>query len=322
MCNVNDERGYLRIGVLAERTGVSPEVLRAWEQRYDLLRPSRSAGGFRLYSDDDLRRVQLTTDLIASGLSTGEAARQALEADISAAPPVDGLLVEDLAGRLREALDAMDAEVAHLAFDRLLASVSIATMLGEVVLPYLRELGDRWATGEVSVAQEHFASNLIRGRLLGLARDWGSGEGPNVLLACPPGEAHDLGLIVFGIEVARRGWRVTFLGADTPIATIEATARRLRPDARGPCSFRPRPRAWGSGCDPIARGRRTGRDRWERESRGRPGDGREPVARRPDRGRSHSDTAPLNVSVYGGVRSVHEQGRLLHGVLPRRIHRR
>ena len=230
MCNVNDERGYLRIGVLAERTGVSPEVLRAWEQRYDLLRPSRSAGGFRLYSDEDLRRVQRTTDLIASGLSTGEAARQALEADIAEAPPVDGLLVEDLAGRLREALDAMDAEVAHLAFDRLLASVTIATTLGEVVLPYLRELGDRWATGEVSVAQEHFASNLIRGRLLGLARDWGSGEGPNVLLACPPGEAHDLGLIVFGIEVARRGWRVTFLGADTPIATIEATALRLRPE--------------------------------------------------------------------------------------------
>ena len=230
MCNVNEERGYLRIGVLAERTGVSPEVLRAWEQRYDLLRPSRSAGGFRLYSDDDVRRVQRTTDLIASGLSTGEAARQALEADIAEAPPVDGLLVEDLARRLREALDAMDAEVAHLAFDRLLASVTIATILGEVVLPYLRELGDRWATGEVSVAQEHFASNLIRGRLLGLARDWGSGEGPNVLLACPSGEAHDLGLIVFGIEVARRGWRVTFLGADTPIATIEATALRLRPE--------------------------------------------------------------------------------------------
>ena len=206
-------------------------MLRAGEQRYDLLRPSRSAGGFRLYSDGDERRVRRTTELMASGLSAGEAARQALEADISTpSAPVDGVLVEELAGRLREALDEMDAEVAHLAFDGLLGGVSITTVLSEVVLPYLRELGDRWATGEVSVAQEHFASNLIRGRLLGLARDWGAGEGPNVLLACPPGEAHDLGLIVFGIEIARRGWRVTFLGADTPIATIEATARRLRPE--------------------------------------------------------------------------------------------
>lgn len=226
---MNDGRGYLRIGVLAERTGVSPELLRAWEQRYGLLRPSRSQGGFRLYSDDDERRVRLTTDLIASGLSASEAARQALQADVSIPPPIDGVVVEELAGRLRESLDAMDAEGAHRVFDRLLASVSVATVLGEVVLPYLRELGERWLTGEVSVAQEHFASNLIRGRLLGLARDWGAGEGPIVVLACPPGEAHDLGLIVFGIEVARRGWRVIYLGPDTPIATIEATARRLRP---------------------------------------------------------------------------------------------
>jgi MerR family transcriptional regulator, light-induced transcriptional regulator len=222
-------QGYLRIGVLAQRTGVSPELLRAWEQRYGLLHPSRSEGGFRLYSDDDERRVRLTTDLIANGLSAAEAARQALEADVSTPPPVDGVLVGELAGRLRESLDAMDAEVAHLVFDRLLATLSVTTVLGEVVLPYLRELGDRWATGDVSVAQEHFASNLIRGRLLGLARGWGAGEGPNVLLACPPGEAHDLALIVFGIEVARRGWRVTFLGADTPMATIEETVRRLRP---------------------------------------------------------------------------------------------
>ncbi len=224
-----DEQGYLRIGVLAQRTGVTPELLRAWEQRYGLLRPSRSQGGFRLYSDDDERRVRLTTDLIASGLSAAEAARQALEADVSTPAPADGVLVEELAGRLRDALDGMDAEGAHLVFDRLLASLSITTVLGEVVLPYLRELGDRWAAGEVSVAQEHFASNLIRGRLLGLARGWGAGEGPHVLLACPPGEAHDLALIVFGIEVARRGWSVTFLGADTPMTTIEETVHRSGP---------------------------------------------------------------------------------------------
>jgi DNA-binding transcriptional MerR regulator len=226
---VIDQQGYLRIGVLAQRTGVSPEVLRAWEQRYGLLQPSRSQGGFRLYSDEDERRVRLTTDLIARGSSAAEAARQALEADVSTPSPADGLLVEELAGRLRDALDAMDAEVAHLTFDRLLATLSVTTVLGEVVLPYLRALGDRWAAGEVSVAQEHFASHLIRGRLLGLARGWAAGEGPNVLLACPPGEAHDLALIVFGIEVARRGWHVTFLGADTPTATIEETVRRLRP---------------------------------------------------------------------------------------------
>lgn len=95
--------------------------------------------------------------------------------------------------------------------------------------PYLHDLGKRWAAGSASVAQEHFAASLIRGRLLGLARDWGTGLGPLVLLACLPGEAHDLGLVAFGVLVARRGWRVTFLGADTPLDALADTVRTLDP---------------------------------------------------------------------------------------------
>jgi DNA-binding transcriptional MerR regulator len=220
--------GTLRIGELARRTGVSPELLRAWELRYGLLQPSRSAGGFRLYSTADERRVRRMTTLIADGLSAAEAARQALDAD-EAQPPAEAPVVDHLAEQLRTALDGFDGAAAHAALDRLLASVSLDVVLADVVLPYLRELGDRWAVGRASVAQEHFASNLLRGRLLGLARDWGTGTGPSVLLACPPGEAHDLGLIIFGLLVARRGWRVIFFGADTPVDTLVASARVVRP---------------------------------------------------------------------------------------------
>ncbi len=228
---MNGSHGYLRIGELARRTGVSPERLRAWEQRYGLLQPARSQGGFRLYSDEDAMRVRRTTELIHGGLSAAEAARRALGADVRPAISDDTeiALVEDLRRRLRASLDAMDGEGAHAVVDRLLATLSIDAVLRDVVLPYLRELGDRWANGEVSVAQEHFASNLIRGRLMGIARGWGAGDGPSVVLACPPGEAHELGLIVFGIEIARRGWRVIYLGADTPPATIEAAIRTSRP---------------------------------------------------------------------------------------------
>ncbi len=105
-----------------------------------------------------------------------------------------------------------------------MAAFSVETVLQQVLLPYLHVLGDRWSSGEASVAQEHFASALIRGRLLGLARGWGNGSGPSVVLACPPGEEHDLGLIMFGIALARRGWRVTYLGQDTPFDTIRQTA--------------------------------------------------------------------------------------------------
>ena len=219
--------GYLRIGELAKRTGTSPELLRAWEQRYGLLRPSRSPGGFRLYSDDDEARIRRTKALIAEGLSAAEAARRALAA---AAPEEAGVSArEAFATELREALDRFDEEAANRALDRLFGTFSVEAVLGEVLLPYLRILGERWAAQEVSVAHEHFASSLIRGRLLGLARGWGTGSGPSVLLACPPGEEHDLGLIMFGIAAARRGWRVTYLGQDTPVATIEEAVSSIEP---------------------------------------------------------------------------------------------
>ena len=218
----------MRIGELSRRTGVSPELLRAWEQRYGLLRPTRSQGGFRLYSGEDEARVRRTSALIAEGMSAAEAARMSVASAVTE-PAVEQPLVGDLAGQLREALDNFDGAAGHAVLDRLLGAVSVEFAVIQVLIPYLHELGEPWADGSVTVAQEHFASNLVRGRLLGLARDWGAEGASSAVLAGMPGEAHDIGLILLGILISRRGWRVTFLGADTPFDTLEATVRGLRP---------------------------------------------------------------------------------------------
>ncbi len=217
----------VRIGELARRTGVSAELLRAWEQRYGLLRPERSSGGFRLYSAADEARVRRMTALIASGVSASEAAARATRDE-----PItqEGAATDELARELRGALDRFDAEGAHEALDRLLATVSVEIAITEVLVPLLHELGDRWETGAATVGQEHFASNLVRGRMLGIARGWANGAGPTFVLACPPGEEHDLGLMMFGIALARRGARVVFLGADTPVTTIAETVRDVEPE--------------------------------------------------------------------------------------------
>lgn len=221
--------GYLRIGELSRRVGVAPALLRAWQSRYGILAPARSPGGFRLYDADDERRVRAMLANLDKGYPASEAARLAL----AGGTPADGenrssdlaLGVRDL----RESLDDYDDARANRALDRLFATFSTETVLADVVLPYLRDLGDRWERGEASIAQEHFASNMVRGRLLGLARGWGQGAGPRAVLACAPGELHDLGLVVFGIALRARGWRVTFLGADTPIETLFDVAGTLRP---------------------------------------------------------------------------------------------
>ena len=210
----------LRIGEFARRTGVSPELLRAWERRYGLLRPERSSGGYRLYGTEDELRVRAMTGALGRGISAGEAAKLAL----GDAPDLPS------AATLVEALVAFDDVGAHAALDRLLTSLTLETVLQESVLPALKELGDRWQRGEITIGQEHFASNLLRGRMLGLARGWDRGSGPRALLACPTGEQHDLPLIAFGLALREHGWRITYLGADTPLSTIDETATALRPD--------------------------------------------------------------------------------------------
>ena len=215
-----NERGNLRIGELSRRVGVSPELLRAWERRYAVLQPTRSPGGFRLYSEADEERIRAMQHNLERGLSAAEAAQAVLLGRGAVEVMAPGLS-ESRAG-LQDALERYDEAQVQALFDRLLAAFDTDTVLVEVVLPVLRSLGEGWTEGRITIAQEHFASSVLRGRLLGLARGWGRGSGPVAVLACPPGEQHDLALLMFGIALREAGWRITFLGADTPIATIES----------------------------------------------------------------------------------------------------
>ena len=226
------EESAVRIGELSRRTGVSVELLRAWERRYGLLRPARSAGGFRLYTADDERHVRLMQRQLGRGLAAAEAARAAL-ADDEAATATDtpSALLDAGRERLARALDDLDETAAHTALDSLLAGFTLETVLSAAILPHLAALGDRWERGEATIAQEHFASNLLRGRLLALARNWDRGSGPRAVLACAPGEMHDLPLIAFGLALAGRGWRVTYLGPDTPVESLTDAGAVVQPDA-------------------------------------------------------------------------------------------
>lgn len=217
----------LRIGELSRRVGVPVESLRAWERRYGLLAPSRTQGGFRLYGEDDVARVLAMRANLDRGLSAAEAARLALAdavGEVSPAPVRD-------AAELVAALDRFDESAAQAALDQLLAALTLEVVLRDVLVPYLHELGERWRRGEASVAQEHFASNLVRGRLMALARSWDRGSGPRALIACAEGELHDLPLLGFGLVLRGYGWRISYLGADTPVASIVEAAESLAADA-------------------------------------------------------------------------------------------
>jgi len=226
-----DESAQLRIGELSYRVGVSPDVLRAWEKRYRLLKPTRSSSGYRLYSERDEWRVRLMQQKLWSGLSTAEAALAVERMERDSELP-DGSVETpiELGQQLGDALESFDEERAHELLDRLLGLHGLERAIRDGLMPYLSDLGERWARRELSVAQEHFASRLIEGRLLALARGWNRGPGRRAVLACPSGEEHTLPLVCFGLVLRNRGWRNVYLGADTPPSSVHMAADTVEAD--------------------------------------------------------------------------------------------
>jgi MerR family transcriptional regulator, light-induced transcriptional regulator len=164
---------------------------------------------------------------LAGGIAAAEAAR--LAGGEALGTPEPALSPHTARADLSAAFSDFDEDAAQHVLDDVLAGMTLDAALADVVVPYLHELGERWARGDASVEEEHFASGVLRGRLLGLARGWGRGLGSRALLACAPGEQHDLGLIGFGLALRARGWRVGFLGADTPVRSVANAADAFEP---------------------------------------------------------------------------------------------
>ena len=223
----------LRIGELSRRTGLSADVIRAWERRYDLLRPERTAGGYRMYSADDISRLRLMQHYLARGVPTSQAAGLVHRVQTAALDANPGVPPGDVAKALRvlrDSLEGFDDRAADRTLERLLGVFAPGAVLRDVVLPYLRELGDRWTRGETTIAREHFASSFLEGWMRTMARDW-SRSGPHrAVLACVPGERHTLGLMAFGLALNDLGWRVTYLGADVPVPAVDEAARAVAAD--------------------------------------------------------------------------------------------
>jgi MerR family transcriptional regulator, light-induced transcriptional regulator len=224
----------MRIGDLSGRTGVGTHQLRAWERRYGLLRPRRSAGNYRLYAPADEARVRLMQRYMGEGIPPAQAAELTIAARFAVSAG-DGRQVplRDAAAaqeEIRKSLACFDETSAQRTLERLFVAFTPTTVTRDVLMPFMHEVGEQWSAGHVSIAEEHLATNFFQARLLALARGWDRGLGPRALLACAPNEQHALGLIVFGIALHELGWRITYLGADTPIETLTEVAEIIHPE--------------------------------------------------------------------------------------------
>jgi MerR family transcriptional regulator, light-induced transcriptional regulator len=215
----------LNIAALTRRTGVPADTIRKWEQRYGVLSPERTSGGQRRYTEVDVARIEWLKARMHEGYRIGEAA--ALLGSTAGAPTT---LIE-LRTAFVEAARASDVDALGHLVEHALALAALDEALTGVLAPALVEIGEQWAAGELTVAQEHLASSVVRSALQKLLADARASVRGVAVLACAPGERHEIGLMMLAVLLRSDGWQVAFLGADTPLddafalaATIGATA--------------------------------------------------------------------------------------------------
>ncbi len=205
------------IGHVADQVGITTATLRAWERRYSVVRPQRTDGDYRIYSEDDLKVLQAMKQLVDSGWSPSFAAREAQRRQESgpAEPTLDGA---ELTEQFVAAAAALDAERLDEILDRMFALASFEVAIGTYVSPAMRALGDAWESGQASVAGEHLASHAVGRRLAAIYEATArTHSGRRVLIGLGPGSRHELGLLAFAVAARRRGLAADYLGSDVPV---------------------------------------------------------------------------------------------------------
>ena len=224
---------------VARETDVPADTFRAWERRYGIPRPQRTAGGHRLYSEHDIAIIRWLRDRTAEGMNISQAVmllNSSLTAIPKQAPPpvtvsneprAMGFLIEELV----TSLIAFDAAQAERLIGEAFTMFPFEDVLLMLVQPTMVEIGERWHHGEINIAVEHFATQFMRRKLSSMLNMFeGDPQRGKIIIACAPDELHDLGALFVALFLMRRGWHVIYLGPQVPILDLQEAVQSLRPD--------------------------------------------------------------------------------------------
>jgi DNA-binding transcriptional MerR regulator len=230
---------------VTQRTGLTPDLLRAWERRYRVVKPRRSAGGQRLYSDEDIERLRDLHRAVLAGRTIGQVARldrnalaRLVEADSSGSTTADTVPDEDAAAlartiaECRAAVEQLDAPALERALRQAAHRFSVPVLLDHLLTPLLREIGERWEAGSLQPIHEHSASVEVHKLLTWIAQSTPvHPHAPLIAIATPAGQQMELGALMVAASAAAEGWRVAWFGPNLPAADILSGVESLKPAA-------------------------------------------------------------------------------------------
>jgi DNA-binding transcriptional MerR regulator/methylmalonyl-CoA mutase cobalamin-binding subunit len=212
------------------RSGVSVPLIRAWERRYGVVKPQRTASGYRLYDDEAIATLIRVRELTESGWTASEASRAVLAGEVTvspaavvtaspATPQAGHARNAELVDRFVSAARVMDIAATGTALDEIFAQGSYEAIVDDLLMPSLARLGQAWAEGDLDIAAEHAATAAVHRRLSALYEAAASAGEPRLVIGLPPGSRHELGALAFAVAVRRLGVGVLYLGPDVPVAS-------------------------------------------------------------------------------------------------------
>jgi DNA-binding transcriptional MerR regulator/methylmalonyl-CoA mutase cobalamin-binding subunit len=235
------------IGIVSRRTGLKPDLIRAWERRYEAIQPQRTEGRHRLYAEEDIERLKILGRLTEAGHSIGRIAHLddeqlrelAAEEDLAIPPsttnghgPSTVRTPEYHLERCMQAIEELDGTGLEFQLERAAVDLSRINLTEELLVPLMQAIGDRWRRGELRPMHEHLATAAVRSFIGSLHSAYRVPSGaPRLIVTTPAGQLHELGALVAACAAAAEGWQVTYLGPDLPCEEIVAAARQRK--ARG-----------------------------------------------------------------------------------------
>lgn len=236
------------IKFVARHTGLTVHTIRIWEKRHRAVRPVRANNNRRLFSEADVDRLRLLRQATQAGHSIGQIARASIaelrrltrdelgltEGRSKGAKDERAQLAADFIGAALGAVKQLDGARFTNLLDRAAVEVGSPAVLQDFIAPLADQIGERWRSGKLSVLHEHFATSLISGFLANFARPYSPSElTPQIILATPTGQLHELGAIIAAAAARSHGWRAIYLGASLPIEELIGAATALKPKAVG-----------------------------------------------------------------------------------------
>ena len=226
-----------RIHRVAKLTGLSKDVIRVWEKRYGLVKPSRSSNRYRQYSDEDVALLRFLKEELDRGQTIGALALEGRAAllermRISSPPTAQELKPHDsLVDELVAFLDPLGKTQFEQKLNAAVAVIPFEEAVQRILLPLQRRLGELWHEGRINVAVEHYVTKIVQQKLFSVMNQLPVNEfGPRVLIACPEGESHEIGAQAVAFLAATRGCQVYYLGANLPTQDLIKFCERIKPD--------------------------------------------------------------------------------------------